>query len=67
MKVLSRINPNEGYHRVVITRSSSDEPVISGLSVTPSFGLIRDKTFITNYSNRGTTTREIGNWAVQSK
>lgn len=36
MKVLSRINPNEEYHRVVITRSSSDEPVISGLSVTPS-------------------------------
>lgn len=36
MKVLSRINPNEGYHRVAITRSSSDEPVISGLSVTPS-------------------------------
>jgi hypothetical protein len=36
MKVLSRINPNEGYHRVVIARSSSDEPVISGLSVTPS-------------------------------
>ena len=31
MKVLSRINPNEVYHQVVVKRSSSDEPVISGI------------------------------------
>lgn len=36
MKVLSRINPNETYHRTVVKRVSSDEPVISGLSLTPS-------------------------------
>lgn len=36
MKVLSRINPKEVYHQVIVKRSSSDEPVISGLSVTPS-------------------------------
>ena len=36
MKVLSRINPFEVYHRVSCRRDSSDEVVISGLSVTPS-------------------------------
>ena len=36
MKVLSRINPNCGYHRVKITRSLSEDPVMPGLAITPS-------------------------------
>lgn len=36
MKVLSRINPTEEFYRVSLKRTSSDEPVISGLSITPS-------------------------------
>lgn len=36
MKVLSRINPNETYHRVSVKRSSFDDDVVSGLAITPS-------------------------------
>ena len=36
MKVLSRINPNEVYHRVSVKRSPSDDVVVSGLAITPS-------------------------------
>lgn len=36
MKVLSRINPNETYHRVSVKRSPSDDVVVSGLAITPS-------------------------------
>lgn len=36
MKVLSRINPNEIYHRVSVKRSPSDDVVVSGLAITPS-------------------------------
>ena len=35
-KVLSRINPNETYHRVKVLRSPVDDPVVSGLAMTPS-------------------------------
>ena len=36
MKVLSRINPSELFYRVSVKRVDSDEPVVSGLSITPS-------------------------------
>lgn len=36
MKVLSRINPFEVYHRVSCCRAPSEDVVISGLSITPS-------------------------------
>lgn len=36
MKVLSRINSNETYHRVSVKRSPSDDVVVSGLAITPS-------------------------------
>ena len=36
MKVLSRINPLETYHRVSCRRGSCEDVVISGLSITPS-------------------------------
>ena len=36
MQVLSRINPNETYHRVSVKRSPSDDVVVSGLAITPS-------------------------------
>jgi hypothetical protein len=36
MKVLSRINPSEPFYRVSVKRVSADEPVVSGLSITPS-------------------------------
>lgn len=36
VKILSRINPREVYHRVSCLRTASDEPVVSGLAVTPS-------------------------------
>lgn len=36
MKVLSRINPSEPFYRVSVKRVDSDEPVVSGLSITPS-------------------------------
>ena len=36
MKILSRINPFEVYHRVSCRRVPSEDVVISGLSITPS-------------------------------
>ena len=36
MKVLSRINPLETYHRVSCRRKACEDVVISGLSITPS-------------------------------
>jgi len=36
MKVLSRINSYECYHRVIVKRDDTDESVVSGLAVTPS-------------------------------
>ena len=36
MKVLSRINPLETYHRVSCRRKACEDAVISGLSITPS-------------------------------
>jgi hypothetical protein len=36
MKVLSRINPSETYHRVSCRRGSCEDVVVSGLSITPS-------------------------------
>lgn len=36
MKVLSRINSSEPFYRVSVKRVDSDEPVVSGLSITPS-------------------------------
>lgn len=36
MKVLSRINPFEVYHRISCRRAPCDDVVISGLSITPS-------------------------------
>lgn len=36
VKILSRINPREVYHRVSCRRATSDEPVVSGLAITPS-------------------------------
>lgn len=36
MKVLSRINPSETYYKVRVQRALGDQPVISGLSVTPA-------------------------------
>lgn len=36
MIVLSRINPSEPFYRVAVKRVDSDEPVVSGLSITPS-------------------------------
>ena len=36
MNVLSRINPFEPFYRVSVKRVPTDEPVVSGLSITPS-------------------------------
>jgi hypothetical protein len=36
MKVLSRINPFEVYHRISCRRAPCEDVVISGLSITPS-------------------------------
>jgi hypothetical protein len=36
VKVLSRINPSETYHRVSCRRGSCEDVVVSGLSITPS-------------------------------
>ena len=36
MKVLSRINPFEVYHRISCRRAPCENVVISGLSITPS-------------------------------
>ena len=36
MKVLSRINPLETYHRVSCRRKACEDVVISGFSITPS-------------------------------
>lgn len=36
MKVLSRINPFEVYHRIPCRRAPCEDVVISGLSITPS-------------------------------
>lgn len=36
MNVLSRINPSEPFYRVSVKRVPTDEPVVSGLSITPS-------------------------------
>ena len=36
MKVLSRINPSEVYHRISCRRAPCEDVVTSGLSITPS-------------------------------